>query len=133
MRRRVLLAAAATLAAGCLHANSYDPDEVRNDAQEYDYQALNQGDVEQGSSVHFPDARVRQISGGDGSDYRIVIDTRRTDEGWEDDVFGIWSEEELDLEEDDEVEVYGVYEGEWTHQGSDRTVPQITIVDYEQS
>lgn len=132
MRRRQLLAAAATAAAtGCIHRTSYAPEDVKAGAESREYQTLRSGEANQGDYLHFPEAKVQEVF---ETAERVSIYTRydEEEEDWTDDVWASWDEPDA-LASDDEIEFWAVYEGVYTHDSerNGRDVPDVTMVDFE--
>lgn len=111
---------------------SYNPEQIRENAEYIEYRNLLR-DVESyvGEPIHYPWGEVVQ-SISDSNQYRINVGEYPGFDS--NDLFVDYSGDER-LVEDDQIQLWGVVEGSVTYEtvmGDERTIPRITLVDYEE-
>lgn len=112
---------------------NYDPEQVRENSEYIPYKELFRNiESNQGKAIYFPGGEVAQVSEEDDVDvYRIYVG--ETPEDGSNDVYALYYGDGRLLEED-QIELWGVVEGTETYEtvmGDERTIPKITLVDYE--
>lgn len=110
----------------------YDPEKIREEAEYIAYDELFRNiEYYEGEAIHFPGAEVDQAFHGAVDEYRIYVG--RTPEDGSNDVYAQYDGRGR-LIEGDQIELWGVVEGTITYEtvlGEERTIPLITLVDFE--
>jgi len=111
----------------------YDPAKIRARATPLDYDTIFRNiDEYRYRAVYYEYGLVTQTIYSDGVD-QIHLSVSNNSREWEGDLFAAWFGDERLLEED-LIELWGVVEGLYEYEtvrGDVRTVPLLTLVDYE--